>query len=90
MKLLDVDRASLTDLRVDPGAQPKARIQGMGLPGQNFGWFKLRNGQKALLFISDPTRVVKVPTKDGYLLMISIANGHQFIKSLQKAMTQGR
>lgn len=89
MNLLDVERASMTDLRVDPGSQPKARTQGFGLPGQTHGWFKLRNGQRALMFVTDPSRVVKLPTRDGYILMLSISNGEHFIRRLRNAAAAG-
>lgn len=89
MNLLDVKRASMTDLRVDPGSQPKTRTQGLGLPGQTHGWFKLRNGQRALLFVTDPSRVVKLPTRDGYILMLSISNGEHFIRRLRNAAAAG-
>lgn len=75
--------------RVDlaPGSEfrPRWRTNGLGLPGYQAGWFKLSNGEKALLFLSDRGRAVYIPTRDGYALILSPADPGQFIAEL-KAM----
>lgn len=85
MSSIVISRVSVTDLNVDPGSRPKWRTNGVNLPGQSSGWFQLRNGQKALIFLTDWRRVVKVPTLDGYVLMMSMPEPQKFIRSLEKA-----
>lgn len=50
---------------------PRWRTNGIGLPGFRAGWFRLRNGEKALLFLTDPFHVVYLPTTAGYALLLS-------------------
>jgi hypothetical protein len=50
---------------------PKWRTNGLAVPGLQLGWFRLRNGSKALLFVTNFHGVVRVPTHDGYDLLLS-------------------
>src|SRR5262249_41395161 len=38
--------------------EPTRRTLGTGLPGYRAGWFRLRNGDRALLYVTDTTKVV--------------------------------
>ena len=38
------------------------RTNGIGLPGYLVGWMRLRNGRKALVYITDRTSVALIPT----------------------------
>jgi len=51
--------------------KPKRRTNGIGLPGYAAGWFKLRNEEKALVFLTDRSRVVYIPTNKDYSVMLS-------------------
>jgi len=59
-----------------------ARTIGTALPGYRSGWFRLANGEKALVYVTDPTRVVHVPTTAGYSLLLSVAETDQFVDRL--------
>lgn len=48
-KVIDVEGAKTLDLRVAPEYRLKRRTMGTGLPGYGAGWFRLRNGEKALV-----------------------------------------
>jgi hypothetical protein len=77
------------DLKRDREFRMKWRTNGAGLPGYQAGWFKLRNGEKALAFVTDKSRVVYIPTRDGYSVLLSVADPHQFqdaCKQIQAAM----
>lgn len=50
---------------------PRWRTNGLGVPGLQLGWFRLRNGTKGLLFVTDYRRVVRVPTHAGYDILLS-------------------
>lgn len=81
---LDVQRARAVDLRVDRGLEPVARTLGTGLPGYRAGWFRLRDGQRGLLYVTDPSRVAYVPTRDGYVVLLSVADPAAFVASLRR------
>jgi hypothetical protein len=68
---LDVSRARLVDLRGEPELQPTSRRMGTGLPGFSAGWFRLRNGNKALVYLTDGSRAVYIPTRNGYDVLLS-------------------
>lgn len=84
-----IDRSALkmSDARIiniDENAdyQPVWRTNGIGLPNYKGGWFRLKNGQKALLFVSDSAHVVTIPTTGDYILMLSPVQPEAFIESL--------
>jgi len=77
------EQATLVDLRSDRELQPTLRTNGIGLPGYAAGWFRLRKGEKALLFVTDPSRVVYLPTREGYSVLLSVAEPERFIEALR-------
>ena len=75
--------AKALDLRADPAHRPVLRTNGAGLPGYGSGWFKLANGEQALLFVTD-RRVVYLPTRDGYAVLLSVAEPEAFLQALRQ------
>jgi hypothetical protein len=63
---------------------PKRRTLGTGLPGYASGWFRLRSGEKALVYLTRRRDVVYVPTSDGYSLLLSVEEPEKFIGTLQR------
>src|SRR5690606_39239401 len=59
---LRVDEVRRVDFTTSPELTPRTRTWGTGLPGYQAGWFRLRSGEKALLFMTDRERAVYVPT----------------------------
>ena len=41
------------------------------MPGLRAGWFRLRNNERALVYLTNPFHVTYLPTKEGYVLLIS-------------------
>jgi hypothetical protein len=74
------------DLRSDTQHRPARRTNGAGLPGYRAGWFRLADREKALLFVTDTSRVVYVPTRDGYSLLLSPADPQGFLASLRNTL----
>jgi hypothetical protein len=56
---------------------------GTGLPGYKAGWFRLRNGERALLYLTDRARAVYGPTSAGYGLLLSPAEPDAFHAALR-------
>jgi hypothetical protein len=66
----------------EPGYQPVSRTNGIGLPNYRGGWFRLANGSKALVFLTDESRSVLVPTNEEYTLLTSPQDPDGFISAL--------
>jgi len=81
---LDVSAARTLDLTRKSEYSPKRRTLGTGMPGYASGWFRLRNGDKALVYLTKYHDVVYVPTSDGYSLLLSIEEPDRFIETLQR------
>lgn len=78
-----VGRASIKDLSGEPDFGLRWRTNGVGLPGYHSGWFRLKNGDKALVFVTDKEHVVTVPTTKGYTLMMSPRDPAGMLADLQ-------
>ena len=75
--------ARVVDLRVERTLTPASRRAGTAVPGYNSGWFRLQNGEKALLYLTDRTRAVYMPTNEGYSVLLSPRNPEQFVARLR-------
>ncbi len=80
---LRVGEARAVDFAQSAELRPKWRTMGVGLPGYQAGWFRLSNGEKALVFLTDRARAVYVPTTEGYGVLVSPDNPGEFLSSLQ-------
>ena len=83
---LQIDQARSADLTRDHDLQPISRTIGTAFRGYRSGWFSLRSGQRALLYVTDPTRVAYVPTRDNYVILLSVADPAALIASLHRFM----
>ncbi|TMD69755.1 MAG: hypothetical protein E6I81_15355 [Chloroflexi bacterium] len=83
---LRVDLARRVDLGRDEELRPRWRRMGTGLPGYQAGWFRLRNGEKALLYLTDRSRAVYIPTTAGYSLLLSPADPDGFLSRLRSVL----
>jgi len=83
-ELLDVPNARVFDLTRNVEYSPKRRTLGTGMPGYASGWFRLRSGEKALVYLTRRHDVVYVPTSDGYSLLLSVEEPERFIETLQQ------
>ena len=73
------------NLNLEEGLKPAIRTNGVELPGYKVGWFRLVDGQKALVFLTDYSRVVYVPTKEGYVVLLSVGDPLAFVRDLRRA-----
>lgn len=81
LKLAD---ARPVDVSADKQLAPVMRTAGTALPGYRSGWFRLRNGERALLYVTDQTRIAYVPTTDGYSMLLSVEDPAAFIAALHR------
>lgn len=76
-------QARALDLTKDTDYALARRTNGTGLPGYKAGWFRLRNGEKALAFVTDAKSVAYVPTRAGYAVLVSVAEPARFLEALR-------
>ena len=79
---LMVDAASIVSLGAGSEYRPVWRRNGTGLGGYSAGWFRLANGERALLFVTDRARVVRVPTLSGYSVFMTVDRPDAMIDAL--------
>jgi hypothetical protein len=79
LSALDVAQARVVDLERTSELQPRSRRLGTGLPGYAAGWFRLANGEKALVYLTRSSPVVYVPTREDYALLLSVSDPDAFL-----------
>jgi hypothetical protein len=62
------------DLAEHPELRPGLRTWGIGMPGLASGWFRLKNGGKALCILTKRERVTVLCADDGTWLLLSLAD----------------
>ncbi len=62
---------------------PRLRMAGTAAGGYQAGWFRLRNGEKALLYLTDRRHAVYVPTTEGYSVLLSPQQPEPFVERLR-------
>ncbi|MFN8009135.1 MAG: PH domain-containing protein [Terriglobia bacterium] len=85
---LQTQAARRVDFTATPALLPKWRTMGTGLPGYQAGWFRLQNGEKALLYLTDKSRAVYIPTTAGYSLLLSPIAPDEFLSALRSTVGQ--
>lgn len=81
LRLPDIRRL---DLDQTPELQPRWRTMGTGMPGYSAGWFRLRNGERALLYLTDRSRAVYIPTSLGYSVLLSPSDPEGLVDALRR------
>jgi hypothetical protein len=92
-RLIPIDQlrgasATRVDLKAMSALAPSRRTFGTGLPGYRSGWYRLRNGERALLYLTDEARAVYVPTTAGYSVLLSPRDPDQFLSALRTVSAQ--
>jgi hypothetical protein len=82
---LDVAKARIVSFDSEPGLRPKWKTCGTALPGYGSGWFRLHDKSKALIFLSDKTEAVLIPTRKDFLVLLSPADNTKFLQALQQS-----
>lgn len=80
---LKLEQARIVNLGHERRLAPVRRTMGTALPGYRAGWFRLADGEKALLYVTDDSRVVYLPTTQGYALLLSPKDPEGLLSSLR-------
>ena len=86
---LRLEDAQSADLTSSKEYRLTLRTNGTGMPGYKAGWFRTAGGRKALVFLRDPHKVVIIPHREGYLLMLNPADAEGFLQALKSAAVSG-
>lgn len=67
---LDLATAGVVDLDERPEFRPMLRTNGLSVPGFRSGWYRLRNGNRALVAAAGGQRLLRIPTRAGHDLIL--------------------
>ena len=76
--------AKILDLTKEAAYRSQWRTNGLGLPDYTLGWFILRNREKALTFLTDRRKVVYIPTRSGFSILLSTPSPEAFLRALRE------
>lgn len=79
---IDRANAGLVNLEYRRELRPKWKLWGVAMPGLSSGLFKLHDGRKAHVYITDRSNVVYLPTQSGPVLL-SLDHPREFLDALQ-------
>lgn len=71
------------DLTQHPQLRPLLKTWGIGLPGFRAGWYRLRDGRKALCLITDRTNVCLLEDDTGLVYLVSLDDPAPLRRALQ-------
>ena len=71
---LRMESGIVTSLMEQRTVAPRWRTNGIRVPGFQAGWFRLVNGEKALVLLTDPRLVTYIKTSEGFSLLISTSD----------------
>ena len=74
--------ARRVDFAQAPELLPGRKTMGTSFSGYQAGWFRLRNGDRALLYLTDRQKAVYVPTTEGYGVLLSPSEPEKFLSVL--------
>ncbi len=79
---IDAAGVKVVNLDLEKDYQPRWRTNGAGLPGLSLGWYKLQNSEKALLFVTDRSSVVYIPTTENYTVLLSVREADIMVEQI--------
>ncbi|MDR1363435.1 MAG: PH domain-containing protein [Spirochaetaceae bacterium] len=83
LKNVIIDGIKKINMNEDNEYNISIRTNGIGLPNFKLGWMRLKNGKKALVYLTDRNSVVLIPTNE-YLILFSMENIDEFIQKIKE------
>lgn len=87
VEALDLDKARVLSLEEHTDLRPMLKTNGFSLPGFKAGHFRLRNLTRAFCLVTDATRVLALPLRDGGMLLLSPARPADLLARLRELAT---
>ena len=81
---IHLDKARVVSLEEHTDLAPTLKTNGFSLPGFKAGHFRLRNLGKAFCLVTDRTRVLTLPLRDGSLVLVSPARPADLLARLRE------
>lgn len=81
---LQLDQARVVDLDERTELKPLLKTNGTGLPRFRSGWYRLRNREKALVAMVGGPRVLWLPTRAGYGLLLQPRSPQALLDALRE------
>ena len=85
---LDLANARIIDLAEHTDLRPMLKTSGFSMPGFAAGHFRLRDLRKAFCLLTDRSRTLVLPLRDGTLLLLSPEKPQDLLQQLQKLADQ--
>ncbi|MGB7212597.1 MAG: PH domain-containing protein [Gemmatimonadales bacterium] len=76
--------ARIVDISQEPGLKPARRTMGTALPSYQSGWFRLADGEKALLYLTARDHALYIPTTKGYAVLLSPKDPAGMLAEIQR------
>lgn len=87
---LKLDQARVIHLAEHIDFKPRLKTNGTSLPGLKSGWYRLANGNKALVSLRQGEQVLWLPTSEGYDLLLEPIDARQLIEHLRQVASTRR
>lgn len=84
VEAIDLGKARVLSLEEHTDLAPMLKTNGFSLPGFKAGHFRLRNLGKAFCLVTDRTRVLTLPLRDGGLVLLSPARPADVLARLRE------
>ena len=81
---LDLAAARVIDMDEHPESRPMIKSNGVSLPGFRSGWFRARNFGKLFVAISGGSRLLRIPTHEGYTLLLQPRDPNALLMRLRE------
>lgn len=78
-----LEQARVVDLAEHGRYRPTRKTNGYGMPGFRSGHFRMADRSKAFCLLTDNSRVLYLPLRDGSALLLSPAHPQQLLQALQ-------
>ncbi|KLD74683.1 hypothetical protein FZ025_04320 [Xanthomonas hyacinthi] len=86
---LDLAHARVLDLAEHGEYAPTRKTLAYALPGFKSGHFRMRNGNRAFCLLTDASRVLALPLRDGRWLLLSPEQPRQLLQDLRQLAARG-
>ena len=82
MDALQLDQARVVDLAEHGSLKPVVKTNGYGMPGFLSGHYRMRDRRKAFCLLTDASRVLYLPLRDGSVLVLSPEKPRELLAAL--------
>lgn len=79
-----LDGAKVLNLKRDKSVKFTRRNDAINLGGYRAGWFEVNHEGQALVVITDRSHVVYLPTREDYVVMLSMDDPEYFLETLRE------